>query len=148
MIKMALMALRKLAEVILAAFTFGIVVAIISSAPAEPTDPAIWSFEDTFLFVFVYSPIFFLFIGIPASIFIEGIMKKINLRNCVYTHLVHFILYVSAGSLLGTMVALFFIAEGFEVYIVVWSTIAALCFYVALIGLNKIIQFSKEHDEE
>ncbi|QQK77096.1 hypothetical protein HUG15_16945 [Salicibibacter cibarius] len=57
MIKMALMALRKLAEVILAAFTFGIVMAVISYDPAavQTSLEAESHFVEGFQFVFIFS---------------------------------------------------------------------------------------------
>ncbi|WP_040980317.1 hypothetical protein [Oceanobacillus jeddahense] len=140
--------MKKLFVAILGSFLFSSVLAIIANAqrsPEEERPPEQIGFDDAFLLVFIVSSIISIIGGIPASLIIDEIMKKFSKR--IFKYILHPILYIFAG---GVVTGLFhlFLQGRIGVYLSILGMIAAFCFYIVSISINKIIQISKEQEEE
>lgn len=141
---MVKLTLRKLVEAILSAFMLGVIMAAIHYQPPHENYPEALTFEGTFLLVFLFSSVFFVIGGIPFSILIEKMMKKINFRYQLVSYLISMILYIFAGLLAGIVLALLI---GFDLdrqLIIEPSLLGGACFYVVSLCLNKLIQLYRK----
>lgn len=96
---------EKLTVSILSSFILSLIMAMYHT-PTQNDQLFSPTFEDIFIVVFVVSLIIFVVGGIPASIFIDGVMKKWNFSHRVYRYLCHMALYILAGVLVGSIFSL------------------------------------------
>lgn len=148
--KMFKLILKKLGVAILASLVFSAVLAIISavleSEESRYMEGIYFDDPSVFLLVFIVTSIVFVIGGIPASILIDKLMKNISFPKRIFEHILYPILYILAGLVVG-IIFTFVLDWRIEAYSLVLSMIAAFCFYIVSLIMNKIIQLFKESGE-
>ncbi|WP_066189921.1 MULTISPECIES: hypothetical protein [Gracilibacillus] len=139
--------LKKLGAAILSSFLFSIIWAVLYAQPEQPDYPEAWTFDEIFIIVLVVSGIIFLIGGIPSALLIDGLMKNIKFSKRIYKVMVHSLFYLLAGFLLGSLLSLL-LAQEIDSFILYPSVVAALCFYLVSIGIDQVIEWSKEDQKQ
>ncbi|AIF45270.1 hypothetical protein [Virgibacillus sp. SK37] len=100
---------KRLLTTILAIIVFATLFSAISYVPSSQREPNVYyfGFLETFLFVVIYSgPVYFL-VGLPASIIIDRLVRRLVKRYVWKKYFIQLGLYSLAGVLAGFVLSLF-----------------------------------------